>query len=353
MKIAILTDNHFGVRNGSNYYLENLEQFYSNVFFPTLLEKGIKHVWMLGDTWEYRKYIDVNVLHRTRKMYFDRLEDLGISVTMIYGNHDVYFKNTNDVNSIDFIGKMYPNVHVVKSHEVLNFDGLNVAFISWINKQNLGESLEFIKTAPAPFLCGHFEISSFEMTKGHVCVDGFDKSLFDRYETVLSGHFHVMSNDGKINYISNTNQSNWSDYGQKKGFRVLDTSTREMELVENPYWVYGKITYTDDINIIEFDYEHFRNKIVRVYVKSFSVCNQQKLSLFLERLNQFTHATDVFEIDDTQFSHDSIETDGVDMRRSIESYIDDAVENNLLDKPRLKEYFFSLYDQAIQQEDAA
>lgn len=301
---------------------------------------------MLGDTWENRKSLNINTLHRAQKMYFDRLEELGIDVKIIYGNHDVFYKNTNEVNSIDFLGKMYSNIEVIKTHKIIEFDGLPIAFLSWVNNGNLQESLEFIRTAEAPILCGHFEIKSFEMIKGHVCDQGFDKSIFDRYESVYSGHFHTMSTDGRIHYISNTNQTNWSDYGLKKGFRILNTATRELEFVENPFEVYGKIAYEDTIDVLEFDYEQFRGKVVRVYVQSFGVCNQQKLSLFVERLNQFAHAIDVFEVDETQYNTEAEGSDSTDMRVVIDQYIDDVVQNELIDKAKLKNYFMELFNEA-------
>lgn len=346
MRLAIITDQHFGARNDSKYFLDNIEEFYTNTFFPRIKEEGIKTLLILGDTWENRKSLNINTLYRAQKMFFDPLEELGVQVFMIYGNHDVFFKNTNEVNSVDFLAKMYRNIRVIKSHEVIDFDGLPIAFLSWVNNSNLIESLEFIKTAPAQILCGHFEIKNFEMIKGQMCDHGFDKSIFERYEAVYSGHFHTMSDDGRIKYISNTNQSNWSDYGLKKGFRLYDTRTRELTFVENPYYVYSKIVYSDDFDIISFDYQEFKGKIVRLYVQSFSGSNQQKLSLFVERLQQFAHAVDVFEVDETTYNNEVEGTDSTDMRVIIDQYISEVVSNDLIDKEKLKILFMDLYAEA-------
>lgn len=347
MRLAIITDQHFGARNDSKYFLDNIEEFYTNIFFPTLEREKIDTVLMLGDTWENRKNLNVNTLYRARKMYFDRLEKMNVKVYVIYGNHDVFFKNTNEVNSIDILEKMYQNIRVIRTHEVIEFDGLPIAFISWVNNSNLLESLEFIKTAPAPILCGHFEIKTFEMIKGQVCDTGFDKSIFDRYDVVYSGHFHTMSDDGRIKYISNTNQTNWSDYGLQKGFRLFDTQTRELTFVENPYVVYGKIAYSDEFDVILYDYSHFKGKVVRVYVQSFSGCNQHKLNLFVERLQQFAHAVDVFEVDETTYNNDSEGSDSTDMKVIIDQYISDVVQNELIDKDKLKGIFMELYNEAV------
>lgn len=348
MKVAMITDQHFGVRNGSKYFLDNYERFYSEIFFPTIDERGITHLWILGDTWEYRTRIDSVSLWRAQQMFFDRLEERGIQVTIIYGNHDVAYKNRNDINSIDFLGKMYPNMHVVKTHETIEFDGTPINFISWVNNSNLADSLNFIKNCPPTVLCGHFEIKSFEMIKGHVCEHGFDKTMFERFDQVYSGHFHTVSTDGRIFYISNPSQTNWSDYGLDKGFRIFDTTTRDLEFIPNPFDVYSKIAYNDDIDIMEFDYDGYAEKIVRVYIQSYATTNQHKLSLFMEKLNKVVHSADLIEIDETSFTNENGELEFVDNHQLIDKYIDEVVQSPNIDKSLLRSMFKEMYQEALE-----
>ncbi len=347
MRVAMITDQHFGVRNGSKFFLDNYEKFYSEIFFPTLDEQGIKHLWILGDTWEYRTRIDSVSLWRAQQMFFDRLEERDIQVTIIYGNHDVAYKNRNDINSIDFLGRMYPNIHVVKTFETIEFDGTPINFVSWVNNSNLDACLEFMQTCPPTVLCGHFEIKSFEMIKGHVCEHGFDKKIFDRFDQVYSGHFHTVSTDGRIFYISNPSQTNWSDYGLDKGFRIFDTTTRDLEFVPNPFDVYAKIAYNDDLDIMSFDYDSYKDMIVRVYIESYATTNQHKISLFMEKLNKVVHSADLIEVDETQFVNESGEIEFVDNHQLIEKYIDEVVQSPKIDKSVLKSMFNEMYREAL------
>jgi len=346
-KIAMITDTHQGVRNASQFYMNNQEKFYSEIFIPYLRDNNIKTVWHLGDFWEDRRKLDIVAMNHVFKHLLDPLQALGINVYMIYGNHDIVYRSTNDVNAIDFLGKMYPNIHVIKTHEVINFDGLDVAFLSWVNNQNLQSSMEFIQTAAAPILCGHFEIKSFLMHPGSVCDSGFEKSVFDRYDTVYSGHFHTISTDGRIQYISNPFQTTWSDFGQEKGFRILDTATRELDFIRNPFELYSKVAYQDEFDILEYDYEQHAGKVTRVYIQSFAKTNQQKFNLFIEKLNTVAHAVDVFEVDETEYNTDvnAMETAG-DLRTTINQYIDDVVQNQLVKKEPLKVYFENLWTEA-------
>jgi len=353
MEIAMITDQHFGVRNDSKYFLDNYEKFYSEVFFPTLVERNIKHLLILGDTWENRKTLNLNTFVRAQEMFFDKLQDLGIEVKIIYGNHDVFYKNNNGVNSVDMLGRIYSNVEVIPTHKVVEFDDLKIGLLSWVNNENFQDSMEFIKTADCSILCGHFEIKSFDMIRGVACEHGFDKSIFDRYEAVYSGHFHTISTDGRILYISNPSQTNWSDFGLKKGFRILDTKTKELTFIQNPFDVYAKIAYTDEIDVINFDYSEYSNKIVRVYIQSFAQSNQQKVNLFIERLNQFAHATDVFEIDESMAGGE-MNSEGVDFADTsqvINQYINDVVDSELVDRNKLLMMFMDLYHEASNQVD--
>ena len=113
MKIAIITDQHFGARNDSIHFLDYYEKFYRDTFFPTLDNNGITNLLILGDTFDRRKYVNFLTLKRTKEMFFDELYNRDIKVSMLAGNHDTYFKNTNDVNSVDLLLKQYPNVHVI------------------------------------------------------------------------------------------------------------------------------------------------------------------------------------------------------------------------------------------------
>jgi DNA repair exonuclease SbcCD nuclease subunit len=101
LKVAIITDQHFGARNDSIAFLDFFQKFYDNTFFTTLDEQGIDTVLILGDTFDRRKYVNFYALQRAKEMFFDKLSARGISVHMLAGNHDTYYKNTNDVNSPD------------------------------------------------------------------------------------------------------------------------------------------------------------------------------------------------------------------------------------------------------------
>jgi 3',5'-cyclic AMP phosphodiesterase CpdA len=88
MKIALITDTHWGVRNDSIAFHNNNKKFLDNVFFPKLASLGIDHVIHLGDIVDRRKYINFLTANRLRNDFLDPLESMGITLDSIAGNHD-------------------------------------------------------------------------------------------------------------------------------------------------------------------------------------------------------------------------------------------------------------------------
>lgn len=346
-KIAMITDIHLGVKDDSDFFIEQQSKYYTDQFIPYLKNNNIKHVLFLGDTWDKRKKLSIYTKHIFKTVLFDQLENLGIDVYMIYGNHDVFFRNTNDVNSIDELAMIHKNITVIPEHDIISIDGCDIGMISWINNSNYEDSLKFIATAKTDILCGHFDIVNFQMVKGVVSTHGLEPKIFDRYEKVFSGHYHVISDDGRINYLGNPYQTNWGDYGLQKGFWVFDTRTRDHYLVENTETIYEQIVLTDDIlnDITSFDFEKYRNKIVRVITPEFNLSNRTSLDLFTEKLSNVVYSSEFKEVTKTDMSNavldddgnTSFSVDGID--ETISKYID-AIDlpNENLDRVILKNY---------------
>ena len=103
MKIALLNDTHCGSRNSSNILLDNAETFYEKIFFPYCIEHDIKHIIHLGDYYDNRKFINFKSLNRNRHHFLNKLRLHNMTMDIIVGNHDVYYKNTNNLSSCKFI----------------------------------------------------------------------------------------------------------------------------------------------------------------------------------------------------------------------------------------------------------
>ena len=136
MKVAVITDQHFGMRKGSRLFHDYFKKFYEDIFFPTLEREGITTLIDMGDTFDNRRSIDLWSLEWAKTNYFDRLRDMGITVYTIVGNHTAYFKNNNSVNTIDLLLREYSNMVLVRDHAEYTIGDTRCLFLGWINDEN-------------------------------------------------------------------------------------------------------------------------------------------------------------------------------------------------------------------------
>ncbi len=268
MTVALITDQHLDGRKGSVIFWEYFKEFYDNVFFPTLEERGISTVIDLGDTFDNRKNIDFNVWNRIRKYYFDRLRDLNITVHMITGNHDVYYKNTNQVNAPDLLLGDYENIIVYYEPETVRIDGELICMLPWINSENEAQSLEHLKNTNAKIVMGHLELNGFEVSPGMLHEGGMDPDVFFKFKQVFSGHFHHKSSRGNITYLGNPYQMFWNDYKDPRGFHLYEPSSNKLSFIKNPYEIFQKIYYDDADPNFSVDPNQYSNSFVKIVVEN-------------------------------------------------------------------------------------
>ena len=257
MKIALLNDTHFGVRNYSPAFMDYQVDFYDNQFFPYLEENNINTLIHLGDVTDRRKFINFKTASVFREKFFKRLWDMKIDTHIIIGNHDTYYKNTNEVNSVTelfttFDGKHEPWIYT--GPKEVELGGCRMLFLPWICDDNYDDSIYAIDNSTAEICFGHLEIKGFEMHGGHMNEHGLERNQFRRFEKVLSGHFHKKSDDGHIYYLGTQYQIMWSDHNCPKGFHIFDTNTREIERIENTNVIFKKFIYDDT----KYDYTHHK-----------------------------------------------------------------------------------------------
>ena len=351
MKIAIITDTHFGARNDNLNFNDYFYKFYDNIFFPTLKERGITTCVHMGDVTDRRKYISYRIANDFREKFVDRFKEMDIDLHIIIGNHDTYYKNTSEINSMqELVGS--DNFKIYVNPEIVNFDGTPILFVPWINNNNYEVSMEALETANSDIIMGHLEIDGFEMHKGQIAEGMFEKKLFNRFETVFSGHFHHKSDDGQIYYLGTPYEIFWNDYDDPKGFHIFDTETRELERIINPYTLFEKIYYDDTTN----DYkEHDVSKYKEKYVKLI-VVNKKDLyqfDMFTDRLlkadaHEVKIIEDFSELDAKNVSDEIVENTE-DTMTLLEKYIDEL--DVTLDKKRLKNTMKSLYNEAQDYEN--
>jgi len=347
MKVAIITDQHFGARKNSKLFHDYFLKFYDDIFFPYLEEHGISVVVDMGDTFDSRKGIDFSALTWAKNHYFDRLKDMGITVHTIVGNHTAYYKNTNNVNAVDLLLREYDNVAVYSEPTEVKLDNLKVLFIPWINQENEAKTLKLIEKTNCKCAMGHLELQGFRVNRQIVMEHGMECSIFEKFSNVFSGHYHTRSTNGKIHYLGNPYEIYWTDVGDKRGFTIFDTETQEYFQVDNPYRIFYNIYY-EDTDYQTFDAREYANKIVKVVVRKKS--DTKKFEKFIDKLYAVGVAelkvTENFEFGGWYQQEDFDPLESEDTLSILNRYIEEAEIS--LDKSMIQKIMQEIYQEACE-----
>ena len=342
MKIAIITDTHYGARKGSKFFHDYFEQFYKNVFFPTLEEYGINTVIHMGDAFDSRKSIDYQSLEWAKRVVFEPLKNY--DVHMIVGNHDTYYKNTNSVNSPELLLKNYPNVKTYSKATEVCVGGLNILLLPWINQENEKETLKLLKKTTSKCAMGHLELQGFRVNRQIVMDHGLDSKLFDKFERVFSGHYHTRSDNGKVFYLGNPYEIYWTDVNDTRGFTIFDTETLEHFHINNPYKMFCNIYYEDTLPK-DFKFEQYTNKIIKVIVRKKT--NPKEFEKFLDKLYE-SNVQDLKIVENFQVQEveDISHFESEDTFSILDRYIQESEIE--LDKSILKNLIREVYQEACE-----
>ena len=346
MKVAIITDQHFGARKSSRVFHDFFLKFYDQVFFPTLEERGITTVFDLGDTFDNRRQIDLWAAKWAREKYYNRLQEMNVEVHAVVGNHTAYFKDTNSINTLDNLLGEYENVHTYSEATEVTIGGLPILFIPWINNENSETTYQLIESTSCDYAMGHLELNGFEAHRGYIMDHGVESKLYKKFNKVLSGHYHHRSSRGNIHYLGNPYQIYWNDYKDPRGFHIFDTETGDLEFILNPFEIYEKIAYDEDkIKASKFKYSNYEGKILKIIVENKK--DSSKFDFFLSQLYT-AGALEIKIIEDPSFEQgldEEIDIEKEDTLTILERYVDDMEHS---DKASLKGILKSLYVEALE-----
>ena len=336
MKIAVLNDTHCGIRNSSEVFLDNAEKFYNEVFFPECEKQDIKQILHLGDYYDHRKFVNFKALNHNRRVFLDQLRKRGMSMDIIPGNHDTYYKNTNELNSLkECLGHYMNEVNIVMEPKVMKYGSLNIGLVPWICNDNYEQCMNFIKDCKADWIGAHLELKGFEMMRGLTNTHGMSPDVFKRFEMVLTGHYHVGSKKDNIWYLGSQMEFFWSDAHDPKFFHIIDTETRQVEKIRNNNTLFEKVVYNDE----EIDYNSYNKDLSKKFVKVV-VANKTDPFTF-DRFIDYIQNQDIYELKIAENFNEFVgaNVDDEDMNfedtaEIVDTYID-AVDTDL-DKDKIK-----------------
>ena len=197
------------------------------------------------------------------------------------GNHDAYYKNTNEINSVELLLTEYDNVIPYSTATEVKIGGLDILLLPWICEDNEKDTFKTIQKTTCDCAMGHLELNGFRVNRQIVMDHGHESELYSKFTKVFSGHYHTRSDDGRVFYLGNPYEMFWNDCGDRRGFTIFDTTTLEHTSIDNPYRLFYNIYY-EDTDHQTFDSREYENKLVKVIVRKNT--NNKKFEKFIDKL---------------------------------------------------------------------
>ena len=213
-KAAVFTDIHFGMRQNSKAHNEDCSAFVS-WFCKTAKEQGCDTAIFMGDWHHHRATVNVSTLNFT----VDAINQISKNFERFFfipGNHDLYYREKRDLNSVPFL-KNLKNVVLVNN---VYTEG-DVSLVPWL----VEDEWQQMKRLDSRYVFGHFELPSFKMNAMIEMPDhgGLNTGHFPKQEMVFSGHFHLRQSKGNVHYTGNAFPHNYADaWDDDRGMMILE-----------------------------------------------------------------------------------------------------------------------------------
>lgn len=213
-KVACFTDIHFGMRQNSRSHNQDCENFV-NWFCETAKAEGADTCIFLGDWHHHRATVNVSTLNYT----VSNLETLSKNFKTVYfiaGNHDLYYREKREINSLPFTRTIN---NIVMVNEIMTVG--NVSLVPWL----VDEEWKKMKELKSKYVFGHFELPNFYMNAMVQMPDhgGLNNEHFPNQDYVFSGHFHKRQSNKNVHYIGNAFPHNFADaWDDERGMMILE-----------------------------------------------------------------------------------------------------------------------------------
>ena len=213
-RAAVFTDIHFGMRQNSKAHNEDCTA-YVKWFCETARKHDCDTAIFMGDWHHHRATVNVSTLNYT----VDAVNLISKNFERFFfipGNHDLYYREKRDLNSVPFL-KNLKNVVLVND---VYTEG-ETSLVPWL----VGDEWTKMRKLDSRYVFGHFELPSFKMNAMVEMPDhgGLNSEHFPNQEYVFSGHFHLRQQRGNVHYTGNAFPHNFADaWDDDRGMMILE-----------------------------------------------------------------------------------------------------------------------------------
>lgn len=330
------TDWHFGIYlNDLNKWLNMMEDYFYNFFIPYLKENAKEGDILLhcGDLYDNRTSIPIIASYKVEKI-LSEIADI-LPVHLIVGNHDLWNKGSNDVNSIRLFDHV-ENINVYTEPSEIKLFDKKLVLIPWVEKRL--DLIDAIKDHPGDYLFCHSDLNGCRMhlsSVAHRNADKIDVFEFKGYKHVFSGHIHIRQTNKNFTFIGSPYQMDRNDMGDQKGITILDVISGEIDFVPNTYSpVFKRVSVTTEVDIEMLEQYKTSKDYIDLLISNNLLVNNRKLRRKLEIILEHGGFASVGYIDDMKHPEEEVEEEildeeGIDVSMDLdyEEFIRKFIEN--------------------------
>ena len=238
-QVIFISDVHWGVRNGSIEWLENIRSYFNDFFIPLIKSQKKKKqkpcVVIAGDYFDNRQNIDIAVLNSA----MDTITDIAslCPVYIMIGNHDIYKKSDTDITSLRPMLDMKNVTLIYDKMELEIKSGKKFLLVSWVGDMKKENKIIVENKDKYDYLVFHTELTGMTYANNRPIVNGLQIDVCDDNCRILSGHIHKRQESKKGLYFGSPYQMDRSDIGDQKGIYMftVDGENVVRTFVENNY----------------------------------------------------------------------------------------------------------------------
>lgn len=408
-KSLVFTDLHIGLKNSHTTYLNICAMAIKEIILA-IKKNNVSNVIFCGDLFHSRKQLDINAINYGLKL-IDAIAKYA-KIYLICGNHDIYYKNTANVNSINMF-KNNKNVVVIDSLTGATINGQKALFIPWL------ADISSEKPETYDLIFGHFDVSNKYLIASYIenhtkntesseelvnriladdlllsetddskenISDEIDEIILKKTKSgdlignfvdivkkmgvVYSGHIHnhdeFIAKDRQFIFVGSPYQQTFAEIDSKDGYYILDENNnrRFYEIKNIPHRMKISVKEIMDVGINDYDFSKVKGNIVKK-IFDVNISKADEISICQKIVDNHPLEEELSEYDvqfTSSLTNNEITNETLDLIKKskleyIKSYVDNiddkTLEQNKLTKEKIYELLEFYYNKVTENMEAS
>jgi DNA repair exonuclease SbcCD nuclease subunit len=345
----LISDTHLGVRSNSREWMDNIEEWFKNSLIPTLRSNYQEGDVLIhcGDVFDSRQSINLYVLNKGIEI-FEEISQV-LPVYMIIGNHDIFMKSSNEINSLK-VFKNNSKITVFEEPTKIRLGPRTALIMPWRENHAVEKEVLSDPANAAELLFCHTDIKGFTFNKMQKIDEGNDASEFHSFQRVYSGHIHWAQQFKNIRMLGCPYELTRSDSGNTKSFWLLDLQSLEETQFKNttsPKFLRYSLSWVLEQKIQDLQ-ELFNNNYVDLMIDA-TWSPWFPFSQFIESFTGYRKINYIITTAESSEESEDLpmETEEINLLKMIEIHVDALPYNDGL-KEKLLKATTQVYNKVLQ-----